>query len=65
LNTSRSKKDIRLMLRSIRDHWQESERGRAQVSENGKERQPFFGASFGRLDFSRPGQGGSGIDGYW
>lgn len=65
LNASRSKKDIRLMLRSIRDHWQGSERSRTQEREISKESQPFFRADFGRQDFSRPGQGGSGVDGYW
>ncbi len=26
---------------------------------------PNFGADFGRMDFLCPGQGGSGVDGYW
>ena len=55
---------VRLMLQSIRETWQSPIISR-EVNQNSQKELPFFGADFGRRDFSTPGQGGSGVDGYW
>lgn len=61
LNVLELDEDIAAMLESIQDHWKESVSKRAQLTRKA----PFFGADFGRRDFSQPGQGGSGFDGVW
>ena len=53
--------ETRVMLRSIKEHIRQSE----ARSEQRRITPSFFRADFGRMDFSRPGQGGSGFDGYW
>lgn len=52
------------MLKSLERVWQESvaARDRQVASRN---RPEHFGADFGRLDPSSPGQGGTGVDSYW
>lgn len=54
---------LKTMLGSIREtekQWELDRRASAR-----KMSQANFGADFGRLDFTPPGRGGSGIDGYW
>ncbi len=63
LNTM-PRKDVRLMLCSIRETWQ-GLINTGDVNQSSQKVQPFVRADFGRLDFSAPGQGGSGFDGYW
>lgn len=55
---------VRLMLRSIRETWQDLITI-SEVNQSPQKVEPFFRADFGRRDFSTPGQGGSGVDGYW
>lgn len=58
LNSSPSLSQTKIWLRSIRYMIEVSDRARRTP----QQREPFFRADFGRMDFSEPGRGGHGID---
>ncbi len=64
LNTIKSHSFACEMLRSIQYAIQRAEEDRRQSYARPPVRISHR-ADFGRLDFDRPGQGGTGVDGYW
>jgi hypothetical protein len=64
LNEIKSFSFTREMLRSIQYSIQH-EKERLRLSRIQNRKIIFNRADFGRLDFDRPGIGGSGVDGYW
>ncbi len=64
LNEIKSFDFTREMLRSIQYSIQQ-EKESIRLHRAQSRRIIFHRADFGRLDFDRPGQGGSGVDGYW
>jgi hypothetical protein len=63
LNNPPSLNYTRTMLRSIEETWRRGDEiRRRERYERTHPRPKHFGADFGRLDFSEPGQGGHGYD---
>lgn len=65
LNTSPTFRFTSAMLRTIEATWKRSQYEEQRRSEMSRPNRRFFGADFGRQDFSEPGRGGSGVDGIW